>query len=490
MKVIEINPVTRLEGHGKISIFLDDKGEVENAYLQIPELRGFEKFCEGRRAEDLPIITPRICGVCPVAHHLASTKALDDAFNVDPPSPAKKLRELMYSGYIIYDHILHFYFLGGPDFIVGPKAPPEKRNILGVIEKVGLDIAKEVIKHRAYGQKITEIIGGRSTHPVCGLPGGVAKALSEENRQSIEEMAESSLEFAKFSLKIFSDIVLGNQDYVDLILSDAYTLKTYYMGLVDENNKVNFYDGKVRVVNPQGEEFIKFEAHEYLDVIEEHVEPWTYAKLPYLKKVGWKGLVDGPNSGIYRVGPLGRLNASDGMATPLAQQEYKRMYNTLGGKPVHSTLAFHWARLIELLYATERALELVRDDEITSKNIRNKPGRPGEGIGLIEAARGTLIHHYHLDEKALTKNINLIVATQHNNPAICMSIRDAAKGLIHDGNVEEGLLNMVEMAFRAYDPCFACATHFAIGQMPLKVKIFDKEKGLLEIVERQAPRGI
>jgi F420-non-reducing hydrogenase large subunit len=303
-------------------------------------------------------------------------------------------------------------------------------------------------------------------------------------------MAESSLEFAKFSLKIFSDIVLGNQDYVDLILSDAYSLKTYYMGLVDENNKVNFYDGKVRVVNPQGEEFIKFEAHEYLDVIEEHVEPWTYAKLPYLKKVGWKGLVDGPNSGIYRVGPLGRLNASDGMATPLAQQEYKRMYNTLGGKPVHSTLAFHWARLIELLYATERALELVRDDEITSKNIRNKPGRPGEGIGLIEAARGTLIHHYHLDEKALTKNINLIVATQHNNPAICMSIRDAAKGLIHDGNVEEGLLNMVEMAFRAYDPCFACATHFAIGQMPLKVKIFDKEKGLLEIVERQAPRGI
>jgi F420-non-reducing hydrogenase large subunit len=490
MKVIEINPVTRLEGHGKISIFLDDKGEVENAYLQIPELRGFEKFCEGRRAEDLPIITPRICGVCPVAHHLASTKALDDAFNVDPPSPAKKLRELMYSGYIIYDHILHFYFLGGPDFIVGPKAPPEKRNILGVIEKVGLDIAKEVIKHRAYGQKITEIIGGRSTHPVCGLPGGVAKALSEEKRLSIEEMAESSLEFAKFSLKIFSDIVLGNQEYVDLILSDAYTLKTYYMGLVDENNKVNFYDGKVRVVNPQGEEFIKFEAHEYLDVIEEHVEPWTYAKLPYLKKVGWKGLVDGPNSGVYRVGPLGRLNASDGMATPLAQQEYKRMYSTLGGKPVHSTLAFHWARLIELLYATERALELVRDDEITSKNIRNKPGRPGEGIGLIEAARGTLIHHYHLDEKALTKNVNLIVATQHNNPAICMSIRDAAKGLIHEGNVDEGLLNMVEMAFRAYDPCFACATHFAIGQMPLKLKIFDKEKGLLEIVERQAPKGI
>jgi len=484
MKRIEIDPITRLEGHGKISIFLNDEGNVENAYLQIPELRGFEKFCEGRRAEDLPIITPRICGVCPVAHHLASTKALDDAFNVDPPSPAKKLRELMYCGYYIYDHILHFYFLGGPDFVVGPQAPPEQRNILGVIEKVGLDVAKDVIKHRAYGQRITEIIGGRATHPVCGLPGGVGKALSEEDRLAVEGMAESALGFAQFSLKLFHDVVLGNKDYVNLILSDAYTLKTYYMGLVDADNKVNFYDGQVRVVNPQGEEFLRFGPHEYLDVVAEHVEPWTYAKLPYLKRVGWRGLVDGPDSGIYRVGPLGRLNASDGMATPLAQQEYKRMYRTLGGKPVHSTLAFHWARLIELLYATERALELVRDEEITSTNIRNKPKAPGEGIGIVEAARGTLIHHYQLDERALTKKVNLIVATVNNNPAICMSIRDAAKGLIHGGNVDEGLLNMVEMAFRAYDPCFACATHFAVGQMPLQVKIFDEEKRLVTVVKR------
>jgi F420-non-reducing hydrogenase large subunit len=484
MKRIEIDPITRLEGHGKISIFLNDEGNVENAYLQIPELRGFEKFCEGRRAEDLPIITPRICGVCPVAHHLASTKALDDAFDVDPPRPAKKLRELMYCGYYIYDHILHFYFLGGPDFVVGPQAPPEKRNILGVIEKVGLDVAKDVIKHRAYGQRITEIIGGRATHPVCGLPGGVGKALSEEDRLAVEGMAESALGFAQFSLKLFHDVVLGNKDYVNLILSDAYTLKTYYMGLVDADNKVNFYDGQVRVVNPQGEEFLRFGPHEYLDVVEEHVEPWTYAKLPYLKRVGWRGLVDGPDSGIYRVGPLGRLNASDGMATPLAQQEYKRMYRTLGGKPVHSTLAFHWARLIELLYATERALELVRDEEITSTNIRNKPKAPSEGIGIVEAARGTLIHHYQLDERALAKKVNLIVATVNNNPAICMSIRDAAKGLIHGWNVDEGLLNMVEMAFRAYDPCFACATHFAVGQMPLQVKIFDDEKRLVTVVKR------
>ena len=484
MSKIEIEPITRLEGHGKIEIFLDEEGEVKNAYLQIPELRGFEKFCEGRRAEDLPIITTRICGVCPVAHHMASTKALDDAFNVEPTETAKMLRELMYCGYFIYDHTLHFYFLGGPDFIVGPEAPPAERNILGVIKKAGLEVGKEVIKHRAYGQKITAILGGKATHPVSGLPGGIARFLTEEERREIEDMVKSCVEFAKFSLELFDKVVLKNKEYVEMIKSDAYTLKTYYMGLVDEKNRVNLYDGDVRVVDPEGREFVKFKPREYLDVIEEHVEPWTYVKLPYLKKVGWKGLTAGPESGVYRVGPLGRLNAAEGMATPLAQEEYERMYETLGGKPVHSTLAYHWARLIEILYASERALELITDDRITSKDIRNKPGEPGEGVGIVEAARGTLIHHYILDENALAKKVNLIVATTHNAPAICMSIRDAAKGLIHKGEVSEGILNKIEMAFRAYDPCFACATHFAFGQMPLKVNIYDHEGRLLRTLSR------
>jgi len=484
MREVVINPITRLEGHGKITIFLNDEGNVEEAYLQVPELRGFEKFCEGRRAEDLPIITPRICGVCPVAHHMASAKACDAAFNVEPTETAKKLRELEYCGYIIYDHILHFYFLGGPDFIVGPDAPPAKRNILGVIEKAGIKIGKEVIKHRAYGQRITAIIGGKATHPVSALPGGVSKPLSEEERREIEEMVESCVEFAKFTLELFNDVVLENVDYVNMIRSEPYTLRTYYMGTVDENNKVNFYDGDVRIVDPEGKEFLKFRPSEYLDVIEEHVEPWTYVKLPYLKKVGWRGLVDGPESGVYRVGPLGRLNAADGMATPLAQEEYERMYKTLGGKPVHATLAFHWARLIELMYAAERALELVTDPSITSRDIRNKPGKPGEGVGIVEAARGTLIHHYILDEKALAKKVNLIVATTHNMPGICMSIRDAAKAFIRNGRVEEGLLNRVEMAFRAYDPCFACATHFAIGEMPLEIEIYDCERNLLKKIRR------
>ncbi len=484
MKEIVIDPITRLEGHGNVSIFLNDAGEVENAYLKIPELRGFEQFCVGRRAELMPILTTRICGVCPVAHHFAATKALDAAFNVEPPSAAKKLRELMYAGYIIYDHILHFYYLGGPDFIVGPDAPPEKRNILGVIEKAGMDVAKEVIKHRAYGQKITQILGGKATHPVCGLPGGISKPLSEENRQEIENMAASSSEFAKFTLKLFHSIVLGNSKYVDMIKSDAYTMKTYYMGLVDKDNKVNFYDGKIRVVDPSGKEFLKFEPKDYLAHVGEHVEEWTYSKFPFLKEVGWKGLTYGPDSGVYRVGPLGRLNVSDGMATPLAQAEYEEMYKTLGGKPVHGTLAFHWARLIELLYATERALELSRDPEITSTNVRNKPGEPGEGVGVVEAARGTLFHHYVLDKDALIKDVNMIVATTNNYPAICMSIRDAAKSLIHGGNVDQGMLNRVEMAFRAYDPCFGCATHFAVGQMPLTVKIYDSKKQLIKTVQR------
>ncbi len=483
MKEILIDPITRLEGHGNVSIFLNDKGEVENAYLKIPELRGFEKFCIGRRAELMPQLTSRICGVCPVAHHFAGTKALDAAFNVEPPSAAKKLRELMYAAYVIYDHTLHFYYLGGPDFIVGIDAPPEKRNIIGVIEKAGLDVAKDVIKHRAYGQKITEIIGGKATHPTCGLPGGISKPLSEENRAEIERMAASCKDFAQFTLKLFHDIVLGNAKYVGLIKSQAYTLPTYYMGTVDGNNKVNFYDGKVRVVDPKGTEFAKFDAQDYLSHIGEHVEEWTYSKFPYLKAVGWKGQIAGAGSGIYRVGPLGRLNASDGMATPLAQAEYEEMYRTLG-KPVHSTLAFHWARLIELMYATERAMELVKDPEITSTKVRNKVGEPGEGVGIVEAARGTLIHHYVLDKDAMVKDVNLIVATTNNYPAICMSIRDAAKGLIHGGKVDEGILNMVEMAFRAYDPCFGCATHSAFGKMPLTVEVYNADKKVVDSVSR------
>ena len=478
-----INPITRLEGHGKIEIFLDEKGDVDMAFLQIPELRGFEEFCKGRPAEELPRITPRICGVCPPAHHMASAKALDAAFNAEPTPLAKKLREILYSGYYIYDHTLHFYYLGGPDFVVGPKAPALERNILGVIRKVGLDIGKEVIKHRAYGQRVIEILGGKATHPVCGLPGGVSKGLSKEEQKEIEEMAKSCVEFGKFTLKLFDDIVLKNKEYVELIKSESYTLKTCYMGLVDDNNRVNFYDGKVRVVDVDGKEICKFEAKDYLNYVSEHVEEWTFAKFPYLKERGWKGFVDGNGTSLYRVGPLGRLNAADGMATPIAQEAYEKFYDTLGGKPVHSTLAYHWARIIELMQACERLLELIKDPEITGEDIRNMPGEPGHGVGVIEAARGTLFHDYWLDKEGMIERVNLIVATVNNNASINMSIKKAAQGLIKNFKVDEGILNMVEMAFRAYDPCFACATH-AIGETPLIINIRSKDGELIKEIRR------
>ena len=481
-KRISIDPITRLEGHGKIDIFLNEEGDVANAYLQIPELRGFERFCVGRQAEDMPNLTARICGVCPEAHHMAATKALDGVFHVDPPPTAKKLRELFYSIFFATDHTTHFYALGGPDFVVGPEAPPAERNILGVVAKVGMDIAGKVLKMRRDGHHLIKSIGGRPVHPNWGLPGGVSRGITEEQRKEIEELGRHAIEFARFSLKLFEDVVLKNSEYVDLITGGVYTHKTYNMGMVDANNKVNFYEGKIRVTGPDGKEHAKYDAKDYQQYVAERVEPWSYLKFPYLKKVGWKGFVDGTDSGVYKATPLSRLNAADGMATPLAQKEYERFYEILGGKPVHHTLATHWARLIELLYATERWVDLAADPEITGKDYRVLPTEtPTEGVGCVEAPRGTLTHHYWTDERGILTKVNLIVGTTNNNAPICMSVKQAAQGLIHKGEVREGLLNKVEMAFRAYDPCFGCATHNLPGQMPMEVTIRDPQG---EVVKR------
>ncbi len=485
LKRVTIDPITRLEGHGKIEIFLDNRGNVSNAYFQVPELRGFEKFSEGRLAEEMPRITPKICGVCPTAHHMASGKALDDLFKVTPPPAALKIRELVNSAFMAEDHTLHFFFLGGPDFIVGPDAPAGERNILGVIQKVGLDAGKKVIHIRKRLRDVIAKQGGRVIHPVCNLPGGVSKGVTKEDREEYIETGKEAVEFAQFALKAFQDIVLQNKEYLDLITGDIYFHKTYYMGLVDENNKVNFYDGAIRVVDPEGKEFAKFGPGEYLNQIEEHTESWSYIKFPYLKGVGWKGFVDGKESGVYRVAPLARLNASDGMATPLAQEAYEKMYSTLGGKPVHNTLAYHWARLVELLYASERLLELAQDEEILEPHIRNLPSaKPEEGIGVVEAPRGTLYHHYKTDEKGILTNVNLIVAPVNNAAAICMSVEKAARRLIKKGKVDDGVLNMVEMAFRAYDPCLACATHSLPGKMALEVNLRNAEGEIITTITR------
>ncbi|MEE8120533.1 MAG: Ni/Fe hydrogenase subunit alpha [Anaerolineales bacterium] len=473
MKRISIDPITRLEGHGKIDIFLTEDGEVANAYLQVPELRGFEQFCVDRPAEDMPNITNRICGVCPEAHHMASTKALDTLFHVDPPPTAKKLREMFYSIFFATDHTTHFYALGGPDFVMGPDAPVAERNILGVIKKVGMDIAGKVLKMRRDGHHLIKMIGGRPVHPNWGLPGGVSRGITEEQREEIETLGRDAIEFAKFSLQLFNDVVLGNPDYVSLITGGIFTHETYNMGTVDENNHINFYDGMIRVVGPDGKEFAKYDAKDYQEHIAERVEPWSYLKFPYLKKIGWKGFVDGMDSGVYKATPLSRLNAADGMATPLAQAEYERMFDTLGGKPVNHTLATHWARLVELLYAAERWVELATDSEITGEEFRVLPTEtPDEGVGSVEAPRGTLTHHYWTDERGILTKVNLIVGTTNNNAAINMSVKKAAQGLItKDVEIKESLLNTIEMAFRAYDPCMACATHTLPGQMPLEVTL-------------------
>ena len=488
MERITIDPITRLEGHGKIEIFLDKKGNVENAYLQIPELRGFEQFSIGRPAEEMPRITNRICGVCPEAHHMAATKALDALFDVEPPSVVKKLRELFYTSFYVTDHTVHFYALGGPDFVLGPDSNPAERNILGVIHKVGVDIGKQVIECRKRNHEVIKMLGGRGIHPVAGLPGGWSQALTKENQKIVLEYAKQNIDFALFSLKIFDDIVLANQAYVDLIVSDAFTHQTYYMGTVDENNHINFYDGLIRVTGPDGKELVKYPAKDYAKHIAERVEPWSYLKFPYLKNVGWKGFVDGVDSGVYCATPLSRLNAADGMATPKAQEHFERFYETLGSKkvegrytPVHHRLATHWARLVELLYAAERMLELTEDPEITDPNVRMVvTNTPTEGVGSVEAPRGTLTHHYKTDKNGILTDVNLIVGTTNNNAPIAMSIKKAAEGLIKNGEVNEGLLNTIEMAFRNYDPCMSCATHSLPGQMPLEVQIKDSEGNLIE----------
>jgi len=466
MKEITISPLTRLEGHGKIEIFLNDSGNVDKAYLVIDELRGFENFCRGRPSEDMPQITQRICGVCPTAHHTASVKALDSLYDVKPTHTARLIRELMYNLFMVEDHALHFYILAGPDIIVGPKAPKEERNVVGIIKKVGIETASYILKTRKSVRDMMQYIGGKTVHPVFGLPGGVAKALKPEDKEKLQELAKAAKEFSIKTLETFKNVVLKNKDIFDLFMNEAYRHETYYMGLVNSKNQDEFYDGPIRVVDPKGNEYAKFPVEEYEKHLAEHVEPWTFVRFTYLRNVGWKGFVDGKDSGIISVAPLARLNVSDSMATPLADHAFGEFYDTVGEKPAHYTLMNHWARVIEILYAAERIEEIVKNEELYGKNIRNIPEKVNEkrtGYGVVEAPRGTLIHKYVTDERGIMKDLDLIVATQNNAARMSLSIERAAKYFIKGDQVEEGLLNMVEMAYRAYDPCLACATHELTG---------------------------
>ncbi len=457
---ILIDPVTRLEGHGRIDIHLDHAGNVARALFQVPDFKGFEKFCEGRAVEEMPTLTQKICGVCPTAHHIASVKALDDLFGVPPPPAARAIRELMHSAFVFEDHLLHFFYLGGPDILVDGDVHSSKRNVFGVLQAVGETIGKRAIQIRKKVRGLNGLLSGSALYPVCGLPGGVSKPVTEQARETIVATAAEALVFARQVVALFHHKVLKSKRFRDMARSRVFSLQTYYMGLVDENCRVNFYDGKLRIVNPQGDTFAHFPAGAYLNHLQERTVGESYMKTLYLKAVGWKDDVEGADNGLYRVGPLARLNAATGMATPLAQREYERLYTAVGQKPAHNTLLYHWARLVEVLYAAERMVELGQSRDLTDPHVRNLPARPPyQGVGVCEAPRGTLIHHYQTDARAIVERLNLLVATQNNAGAICLSVEKAARALIKNGQVSDNGLNMVEMAYRAYDPCLACATH-------------------------------
>ncbi len=473
-KTLVIQPVSRIEGHAKVTIQLNDAGDVDDARVNVIELRGFEKFCVGKPVEEMPRITTRICGVCPWSHHLASAKANDAVFGVEPAPAGKKLRQLCNSIAYMEEHILHFYILGGPDFVMGPTSEYPSRNVIGIVGAVP-DVAKQVVKVRHMCAKMLEMIAGKSIHPDAAVPGGFSKPLQKEERDALLPMAQECLELAKFSIKFAKENIFPK--YLDAVKTIG-TITSGFLGTVAADGALDLYDGKLRMMYSDGS-YEDFAANDYADFIGEHVEDWTYLKFPYAKKRGPFLLEDNAPS-LYRVNTLARINVADYIPTPLAQKELEE-FRANFGRPAQLTLLYHWARLIELLYNAEMAVQLLNDPEITSRETRVKvTPRAARGIGVVEAPRGTLIHDYTTDDNGLLTHVNLIVATCQNNSAINLSVRQAAKTLIKGGKYDQGTLNMVEMAIRAYDPCLSCATHKLDGSIPVKLDIVGPDGKLLD----------
>jgi len=470
---ITIEPVTRIEGHAKITIHMkEDNLSVDHAYLHINEFRGFEKFCEGRMVFEMPLITPRICGICPVSHHLASAKAGDAVLGAPPPRPASLLRELMHMGQIIQSHGMHFFELAGPDLLLGFDADPAFRNVVGLVQNAP-DITVKAVQLRKYGQEIIQTLGGRKVHPVFAIPGGVNKALSQSERETILSGLDQTIETIQLGISIMKDWAAKNMEDIQKFA----VFPTGYFGLITEDNGLELYDGNLRLIDREGQQLERFPASDYLDYIAEHVENWSYLKFPYYKKLGYP-------DGVYRVGPLGRLNIIDKIDTPLANEEFQAYRQINNGKPIENTLYFHYARLIETLFAAERVKVLLDDPDILSKDILNtRHDFKGEGVGVIEAPRGTLLHHYWVKENGQLEKLNLIVSTGHNNYAMSKAVDMVAKEYVKGPEIHEGLLNRVEAAVRAHDPCLSCSTH-AIGQMPIIIDVLDPDGKMIKQIQR------
>ncbi len=470
---ITIEPVTRIEGHARVTIHLNDAGAVERTYLHVDEFRGVEKFCEGRPYFEMTHLTQRICGICPVSHHLASAKAGDGVAGVKPPRPAWLLRELLHMGQMVQSHSLHFFHLAAPDLIFGFDADPATRNVIGIIQ-TNPALALKAVALRRYGQEIIQRLGGKKVHPNLCVPGGVNGPLSQANRDAMAVERGEMVDHALEAIAIAKGLLGADPELTRTFAS----FPTGYMGLVDAQGGIQLYDGQVRVKDAAGNVQAQFDAVEYREHVAEHVERWSFLKFPYLKKLGWP-------EGVYRVGPLARLNVADRMGTPLADEEFRLFRQIGGGRPVEGSLYYHYARLIELLHCLERIEVLLDDPDILSTDVRTYPPAriEGHGVGVIEAPRGTLFHEYWADEDGILTRVNLIVATGNNNWAMNQAAGMVAERFVDGKRLTEGMLNRVEAAIRCYDPCLSCATH-AVGQMPLAVELVAADGSVIDRASR------
>ncbi len=469
---IVISPVTRIEGHAKISIYVDDEGRVESAQFHVVEFRGFEKFCEGRPFYEMPGIMARVCGICPVSHVLASSKAGDAILGVEITPAAKKARRLMNYAQVLQSHALSFFHLSSPDLLLGMDADPARRHIFGVAaEDEGF--ARRGIRLRQFGQRVIELLGGKRIHPSWGAPGGVLKALTEEERQEAAGWIPEAYKSMEIALERFKAILDGFEQEVRHIGN----FPSLFMGTVDEDGYMEFYDGRLRIMDSEGNIVADgLKPWRYETFLAEASEEWSYMKFPYYKPMGYP-------AGMYRVGPLARCNVVHAIGTPLADRELREFRQRKW--VVHNeSFLYHWARLIEMLHCVERIEELLDDPDIVSEHVRVKADRNHEvGIGSCEAPRGTLFHHYEVDEDGLIRKANLLIATAQNNLAMNKTVEQAAKHFVNGRRLEEGMLNRVEAGIRCYDPCLSCSTH-AIGQMPLVIELRGRDGELLDRLAR------